>query len=450
MRTKTSEAGFTLVELLVASAVASLVVGLLSAATFQFLTATDRGHDRLAVLRDHGTAFQWLNRDAQMAVPEQATVLPTSVTLNWTDAVTGTTYQSSYAQSGDELVRTLTVNGTPTSQTVARNLNTSGFGASLTDDLLTVSITSVEGDTTQTRSESVLMRAVGATAPPMRLVTGCYTGDGIDGRQITGVGFQPDVVIIKSQQSRPGIIRTSTMAGDAAKVLTSAGSLQANRIESLDADGFTLGSNQDVNQSGWTYCWVAMKTGSDLVLGSYVGDGSDDRSITGVGFQPVWVITMGDGDQSMFRPASLSGGNSYRMTGTGQQSNRIQALQADGFQIGSNSNVNESGTTFHYIAWAASAQVVQSSYVGDGSDNRSISGVGFQPEMVWVKRDTANQSAWRPAALSGDSTLRFNASVAVTNRIQALESDGFQVGTHNQVNRINRTYHYLALHDGTP
>ena len=172
MRGKRGEAGFTLVELLVASAVASLVVGLLSAATFQFLTATEHGHDRLAVLRDHGTAFQWLNRDAQMAVPAEATVLPSSVTLNWTDAVSGTVYESSYAQSGDELVRTLTVDsGTPSSQTVARNLDASGFSASLTDDLLTVSVTSVEGDTTQTRTESVLMRAVGAAGAT------CIAGD---------------------------------------------------------------------------------------------------------------------------------------------------------------------------------------------------------------------------------------------------------------------------------
>ena len=84
MRAKAGEAGFTLVELLVALGVAALIVGLLSTITFQILTATDRGQDKLAVLHDHGTAFQWLNRDAQMAVAAEATVLPASVTLNWT------------------------------------------------------------------------------------------------------------------------------------------------------------------------------------------------------------------------------------------------------------------------------------------------------------------------------------------------------------------------------
>lgn len=166
MKVRRGEAGFTLVELLVASAITALVVSLLSAATFQFLKVTDRGHDRLSVLRDHRTAFQWLNRDAQMAVSELATVGPSSVTLQWTDVVSGTTYQSSYAQSGDELVRTLTVNGAPSSQTVARNLAPSGFSASKSGDLLTVSITSAKDGVTQTRTETIYMRVLAVTATP--------------------------------------------------------------------------------------------------------------------------------------------------------------------------------------------------------------------------------------------------------------------------------------------
>jgi hypothetical protein len=293
------------------------------------------------------------------------------------------------------------------------------------------------------------MRATGSVPlGPMRLATGSYVGDRTDGRQITGLGFQPDVVIIKAERNRSGIIRTSTMVGDRSKVLTSTGSLQSDRIESLDADGFTIGRNNDVNQRNQTYHWVAMRAGSDLAVGSYTGDGSDNRSISGVGFQPVWVITMGDGDDSIFRPATVSGDGSYRMRSTGKLTNRIQALEADGFQVGSNRNVNESGTTFHYIAWAASSQVLQGAYTGNGHDNRSITGVGFQPEVAWIKRDTANYSVWRPASVSGDRTLYWRATSASADRIQALEPDGVQVGRNNEVNRNNTLYHGLALRDG--
>ncbi len=93
---------------------------------------------------------------------------------------------------------------------------------------------------------------------------------------------------------------------------------------------------------------------------------------------------------------------------------------------------------------------VQNTYIGDGTDDRSISGVGFQPQLVWVKRDTTNQSTWRPESVSGDLSLYWSGTAGNPNRIQALEADGFQVGTNAQVNTSGATYHYLALKDGGP
>ena len=282
----------------------------------------------------------------------------------------------------------------------------------------------------------------------MRLATGSYVGSGVDNRQITGIGFQPDVIIVKGATNTAGVIRTSTMSGDRAKILGSAGALTANSIQSIDADGFTVGTDSAVNTWGAAYYWVAMRAGSDLKVGTYVGNGVDNRSITGVGFQPVWVVTIGDGSDSVFRPGPAAGDASYLMTGTGDQTNRIQALQADGFQLGSNADANENGTTFHYIAWAASSQVSTSSYVGNGADNRSIAGIGFQPLVAWVKRSDAQASVWRPASLTGDSTLYWTTTAATSNRIQALQANGFQVGTQAQVNNNGSTYYYLALRDG--
>jgi len=284
----------------------------------------------------------------------------------------------------------------------------------------------------------------------MLLVTGSYLGNGTDNRVISGVGFQPDVVIIKAVTNRAGVIRTSTMSGDRSKNVTSNGALSSNVIQSLTADGFTVGTDTTVNTSGTTYYWVAMKTGNDLTVGSYVGNGADDRSITGAGLQPVWVVTLADGDDSVFRPGPAAGDASYLMNGTAVVTNRIQALQADGFQVGSSVNVNENGTTFHYIAWAASSRVSTGSYTGNGADNRSISGIGFQPQMAWIKRSDAQASVWRPQIVSGDATLFWTATAAASDRIQALQADGFQVGTNAQVNTNLSTYYRLALRDGGP
>ena len=284
----------------------------------------------------------------------------------------------------------------------------------------------------------------------MRLATGTYTGDGADNRAITGVGFQPDIVFTKCDCLRPGVVRTSTMVGDAAKAVNSAGTLQPNYIQSLDADGFTIGSNPRVNIAGQPFYWVAMKAGDELKLGTYVGDGTDNRSITGVGFQPVFVATFGDGNDSIFRPATVAGDASYRFVASSKLANRIQALEADGFQIGTDADVNLSGVTYHYVAWNASTNVTQTSYVGDSTDNRSITGVGFQPQMMWVKRDTSSQSRWRPGSVTGDLSFQWDNTAGSSNRVQALEADGFQVGTSSQVNMSGNTYHYIAFKDGGP
>ena len=285
---------------------------------------------------------------------------------------------------------------------------------------------------------------------PMRLATGSYTGNGLDDRAIVGAGFQPDVILIKCECNRPGVARTSTMVGDVAKTLNSTGNLEPDLIQSLNLNGFTIGSGVNVNNDGRVFHWAALQAGNELKLGTYVGDGNDDRSVTGVGFQPEWVATFGDGNDSVFRPASVAGDIAYRFAGTKDLADRIQALEVDGFQIGSNQDVNQSGVTFHYLAWNASANVTQSTYEGDGNDDRSIGGVGFQPIMVWTKQETAARASWRPSSIVGDLSLAFNGSVARANRIQALETSGFQVGSHAQVNRNNRTYHYLALRDGGP
>lgn len=83
-----------------------------------------------------------------------------------------------------------------------------------------------------------------------QMLTGSYTGDGTDNRQITGLGFQPDVVTIKGNATQNAVMRTSTMAGDNSKALVGGTGLEANLIQSLDPGGFTIANDARVNSSG--------------------------------------------------------------------------------------------------------------------------------------------------------------------------------------------------------
>ena len=143
----------------------------------------------------------------------------------------------------------------------------------------------------------------------------------------------------------------------------------------------------------------------------------------------------------------MVGNNSYRLNDANAQGNRIQALLTNGFEIGTHNDVNRDDRDYHYIAWAVTADFIQvGSYMGNGLDNRSIAGIGFEPEYVMMK--TSDQTATHKTASTGvatDTTLKFVSVGNVTNSIQALEADGFQVGTRDDANDNGADYFWIAF-----
>ncbi len=89
---------------------------------------------------------------------------------------------------------------------------------------------------------------------------GTYAGDGAATQGITGVGFQPTLVLLWKQGGTEGspVIKTSSDPGLYSKRF-SAGGWAENQIRSLDADGFTVGTHDTVNESAKTYTYVAIK-----------------------------------------------------------------------------------------------------------------------------------------------------------------------------------------------
>jgi hypothetical protein len=286
-------------------------------------------------------------------------------------------------------------------------------------------------------------------AEAVQFTHGTYTGNGAVTQAITGIGFQPDAVIIKAATAQNGVMRTTTMAGDATKQLTAANALQTARIKSLDANGFSVGNNAEVNGNGTTYYWMAFKDSGagDFKVGTYTGNGVDNRSIAGVGFQSDYVIVMSAGAvNAVQRSSAMVGDKSFQFDGTASATNLIQALQADGFQVGNDTQVNGNGPVYHYAAWKAVAGTTSvGSYTGNGVDNRSIAGIGFQPNYLIIKANSTAVGVHRPASFVGDSTLRFTNTASFANSIQAIQPDGFQVGTDTTVNTNGTIYYWVAF-----
>ncbi len=91
---------------------------------------------------------------------------------------------------------------------------------------------------------------------------GTYTGTGVDNRTFTGLGFRPEAVIIMqpgSSTSTPSYLKTASMAGDTSKDMFGATALVANFIQSLDGEGFTVGTGLNTNAA--TYHFIAFGAG---------------------------------------------------------------------------------------------------------------------------------------------------------------------------------------------
>ena len=83
-------------------------------------------------------------------------------------------------------------------------------------------------------------------------------------------------------------------------------------------------------------------------------------------------------------------------------------------------------------------------YTGNGTDATGITGVGFQPDLVWLKgRSVAEHHVWTDAVRGGNKQIYSNlnyAEASATNRIQSLDSDGFTIGDGALVNQNSATY----------
>lgn len=284
----------------------------------------------------------------------------------------------------------------------------------------------------------------------MRVATGQYTGNAVDGRAIA-VPFQPDLVLVKADFRQHAVIRTASMTADVSKFMGGATALTANLVQSLTATGFTVGTHAAVNRNGVSYDWLALKGyPGQMTTGSYTGAGTS-QSIGGAGFSPDYVIVMAAaGRPTIQRAASMP--TSFRFDTPAAAANGISSFDDDGFSVGASNQANASGAVYHYVAWNAIPGLIsQGSYVGDGADNRPITGATFQPDFAVVKSGTAgsacDRAVYRNSSLPGDASHYFANVADAPNFVQALQADGFEVGTNCRVNTNAKTYYWVALHD---
>jgi hypothetical protein len=212
-----------------------------------------------------------------------------------------------------------------------------------------------------------------------------YTGTGAS-NSVSGIGFQPDFTWIKKRNSAADHQLVNSVVGYANGTLlsnqTDAEYTAAARVDSQDADGFTVSSPGQVNADGDTYVawnWDAGEnnapTGHSSV--TYTGNGGT-QSIKGLGFEPdlVWIKERNDTTGSYYHCLmdSVRGGTkplfSNVTNAEATESLAIQSFDADGWTMGSWGGANESGKP--YVGWcwdAGSGSPVSNT---DGSITSSV------------------------------------------------------------------------------
>ncbi len=277
---------------------------------------------------------------------------------------------------------------------------------------------------------------------------GSYTGDGAATKAITGLGFSPDVVIIKSEAAYAAVIVTSSMTAGKSRLMTSTGATVTTYISSLDAGGFTVKNTNQTNLSGTVYQFVAFNDGGGVKVGSYTGNSDANKDITSVGFQPemVWLIQDFSSWQNAGMIESISGVTEHNWKdGNPSDGTHISAYLSNGFTAAGTYGA-ASTYTYHYVAFNEDGTTFDiSTYTGNATDNRNLT-AALTPVFFLTYYDvTGYLPQFRMSSTSGDKSFSVAAAAAYSDRIQSMSGTTVQLGTNINTNDDTGNYHYIAF-----
>jgi hypothetical protein len=312
-----------------------------------------------------------------------------------------------------------------------------------------------------------------------------YTGNG--GEQgIEGVGFEPDFVWVKNRSGRHHRLYDSVRG--ATKELyssaTDAEYTESNGITSFDSSGFTVGSSTGVNESSQSHvawCWdagsgsaasntdgsitssVKANTTNGFSIVSYTGTGANATIGHGLSSAPEMIIFKERNASDNWSVYHTSIGNTYklRLNGTnaqiGSSANLFNSTSptATVFSTGTDGELN--GQMIAYCFHSVSGYSSIGSYSGTGASGNSITGLGFKPAWLMIKRTDASGDSWvihdntrTPSGTVDEILLANSSSAELTNASYAVDfdADGFTLQTTNVGwNASGGTYIYMAFAD---
>jgi len=315
-----------------------------------------------------------------------------------------------------------------------------------------------------------------------------YTGNGA-ARSITGVGFQPDWVWTKFRSASNSHYIFDAVRGTN-KVIFSDGTYTeatiSDGLNSFNSDGFTLGANVNVNQSGTTFAswnWlganttvsntsgtisstVSANTTSGFSIVGYTGTGANATVGHGLGVAPDMIICKSRSQAQNWAVYHSSLGNTKAAfldgtsVGTSASYWNNTSPTSTVFTVGNSGDVNyNAGTQISYCFSSVKGFSKFGSYVGNSSTDGTFVYLGFKPSFVIIK-NTTNANNWimldnkRGPYNLQSTTLYPNTSDAETSTTTNFGMDFLSNGmkmrtsggyTTNSNNASGNTYIYMAF-----
>ena len=300
--------------------------------------------------------------------------------------------------------------------------------------------------------------------------TGTYTGTG-SSNAITGLGFQPDHVVIKMRSTANQDFQIFDAVRGVNKVLRwntqEAEGTQTTRLTSFDSDGFTVGTENITNQSSKNFVYWAWKedatAGFDMV--KYTGNGSSPRTVShSLGVVPelyiiknmetnstIWVVgnkTL-DADENVFISSADDDENAVNYWASTRPTSSV-------FTVNDNDAVNKNGDEHIAYLWASVEGMCKvGNYTGNNATDGEFLHLGFRPSFFMVKNtndnehwgiydDARNYNPDNPYLVPSG----YNNGVELSDRDITLLSNGIKFNSSNNMINANEggsAYIYLAM-----
>ena len=330
-----------------------------------------------------------------------------------------------------------------------------------------------------------------------------YSGNSSNPRNVTGVGFNPDLTVVKNRtgSNGRGWITADNVRGASKNIVfneTTAefnpASIGSGGVSALITDGFTTVSGtsqaENSNQSGYTYVaynWKANGSGSantdgyinstvsanqsaGISIVKYTGNGSVTTVGHGLGAAPKLIIVKRlTGGTEAWPVDDRSQGGILYLNETGALGSYgdsspfpTTAPTTTVFSIGTANNTNASGSDFIAYCFAEKVGFSQvGKYIGltdsgtEASMDDSFIYTGFAPQWLMVKKTNSSGTGWFVFDRARDTynyASKFlmpqaaNVEDNSTSRSLDFLSNGFKFrGSSDDVCGAGSTYFYVAF-----